>query len=1047
MNIAQTWQFLERVLVADIESSEIKWSSVLPSLELKEAAIFLGSPGMCQLLEEWLLETILQDLNKRVSPLFWKYFNEKADSGSSAKANAAAFSNAFGFLYDVYSNFYLVALTRLRWLQVLAASAPVTGPSSVTSAFTPVKAGFAKGVRFGELEKPKALLNSFGKGKGDRGVKLETGPLSVTFEKGTKGEDMETDFSDISLEGNPFGAGYEKRASGSMDGSYLRNKSVAEDMQAAGDQAILSGQLNSTLNLSRNIHATKIVEEEEDIESFIRSPIGGNKKLMSSASISKTNSLLPQSLAKSSAFTSVKTPAVDSNSRPLSQTSTPGMALYQTPGPITPIAYQDSPDVFSDISVQHGATAMSQLETPSIQGQSMVEFPDSSAPLAAGSNDPLPDASSIFGVAVTSRPVPGGFVPWPSNDQHKGLGGPQNRVQLMIRAVLFYTFPKQFASVVKDFYAQAFDIYRSQAEGTVSIGDLEESQKTFDEVNKKLDEMGIMELVSGSAVTEIVHTQIEKHIEDECKGNFDTSYLSDLEEWLDQQVLGWLNHIYACKQTASQLASVVAFRDRLRHFIYETYAKSLIGQFFDIIIDYPDSKPAILDLSACLEKTDLRSELVSTLKNALENRLLHPGVNTADILTAYIAAIKSLRLLEPAGVILELVCEPVGRYLRSREDTVRCIVASLTDEGNNELINELVNTKPVGDENQEEDGNMVGWENWMPDPVDADQSTVSKNRRSADILSTLVNIYGSKELFVNEYRALLADRILMQYNYDVERELRYLELLKLRFGEAQLHFCEVMLRDVTESRRVNARIQDAQKSSETPNEVEMNAMILSAQFWPAFREEKITLPAELQEYLNKYTKSFETQKQNRTLVWKPHLGIMNIEIELKEETLNFSVSPVQAAIIMKFQTKSKWSVDELSSELEMTASVLRRKIAFWQGQGLLREVSPDVYQLVEERRGRPHDLIMVDEEEIESAMASAQQQKEEEMQVFWTYIQGMLANLDCLTLDRIHSMLRMFAMEEPSSSEVSTQELKTFLDNKVKDQVLIFSGGVYRLNK
>ena len=108
-----------------------------------------------------------------------------------------------------------------------------------------------------------------------------------------------------------------------------------------------------------------------------------------------------------------------------------------------------------------------------------------------------------------------------------------------------------------------------------------------------------------------------------------------------------------------------AFRDRLRHFVYETYAKSLISQFFDIIIDYPESKPAIVDLTECLQKTDLRSELVSSLKSALENRLLHPGVNTGDILTAYIAAIKALRLLEPAGVILELVCEPVSRYLRS----------------------------------------------------------------------------------------------------------------------------------------------------------------------------------------------------------------------------------------------------------------------------------------------------------------------------------------------------------------------------------------------
>ena len=37
--------------------------------------------------------------------------------------------------------------------------------------------------------------------------------------------------------------------------------------------------------------------------------------------------------------------------------------------------------------------------------------------------------------------------------------------------------------------------------------------------------------------------------------------------------------------------------------------------------------------------------------------------------------------------------------------------------------------------------------------------------------SMLVNIYGSKDLFVSEYRTLLADRILSTFNYDTEREV------------------------------------------------------------------------------------------------------------------------------------------------------------------------------------------------------------------------------------------------------------------------------------
>lgn len=94
------------------------------------------------------------------------------------------------------------------------------------------------------------------------------------------------------------------------------------------------------------------------------------------------------------------------------------------------------------------------------------------------------------------------------------------------------------------------------------------------------------------------------------------------------------------------------------------------------------------------------------------------------------------------------------------------------------------------------------------DVFDINTGTTSKSRRASDIISMLVNIYGSKELFVQEYRTLLADRILTQFNYEIVKEIRYLELLKLRFGESQLHYCEVMLKDVADSKRLNSRVMD-----------------------------------------------------------------------------------------------------------------------------------------------------------------------------------------------------------------------------------------------
>lgn len=50
-------------------------------------------------------------------------------------------------------------------------------------------------------------------------------------------------------------------------------------------------------------------------------------------------------------------------------------------------------------------------------------------------------------------------------------------------------------------------------------------------------------------------------------------------------------------------------------------------------------------------------------------------------------------------------------------------------------------------------------------------------------------------------------------------------------------------------------------------------MILSGQYWPSFREEKIVLPEDMQSVLDKYTKAYEMTKVNRTLKWQPHLGM------------------------------------------------------------------------------------------------------------------------------------------------------------------------------
>ncbi|XP_077986811.1 anaphase-promoting complex subunit 2-like [Glandiceps talaboti] len=666
------------------------------------------------------------------------------------------------------------------------------------------------------------------------------------------------------------------------------------------------------------------------------------------------------------------------------------------------------------------------------------------------------------------------------------------RVQTLYKAVLFSTVPLHFFDVVSEFYSKAFrafhqihkDVEKKGGDNDDGDGDDGESNDeemtgprcpgcsrdseqcecakilaNFHQVNQELYELGLLERVSAQAVTSIIHSKTEHHIQHTCKGEFESSFIHTLEKWLQGKVVGWLNLVFRGDTShrilsASTEASLIQWKDRLQYFLYQTYANLRIEELFNIIVEYPESLPALEDLKCCLEKTDQRQQLVTSLKSALETRLLHPGANTADILTQYISSIRALRVLDPAGVILELVCEPVRKYLRTREDTVRCIVSSLTDESSSELADELIKGEPLlMDENYYSDEENGDPETWQPDPIDADPAKTSKSRRSSDIISMLVNIYGSRELFVNEYRTLLADRILSSFNYDTAREIRYLELLKLRFGESQLHYCEVMLKDVADSKRINTHIreqEDKKEKDEKADDVNLNTMILSAQFWPSFREEKLELPQSIKDGMENYTKEYETLKGMRTLNWKPHLGLVNLDVELKDRKLTLSVSPIHATIIMHFQEKDTWTVDELSSVMQVPSAALRRKIAFWQSQGVVKEQTTDTFVLIEERPGGRgnHEVMMIDsDEETESAMASAQDQREEELQVFWSYIVGMLTNLESLPLERIYSMLKMFAMQGPSAVECSEEELRHFLDSKVKEQKLIFSGGVYRLPK
>ena len=599
--------------------------------------------------------------------------------------------------------------------------------------------------------------------------------------------------------------------------------------------------------------------------------------------------------------------------------------------------------------------------------------------------------------------------------------------------------------------------------------------------------------VAEAALHGALETAARIKVRDAAAGEFDKKALPSLLRWLDGTPLQFARCALGLDE-----AGTAEWRGRLEYAIYEHLGSTRIGEFFNVIVEFPDSLPAVDDLRRCLRRTTLHDRLTSSLRGALQRRLLIPGAPTSDIIEQYRLTIRALRALDPSGVVLGVVSAPLKEYLRERKDTIRCVVTMLMGAkgGADELLGadeDNVGGKPGGSAEEwegdpefeaNEDGQPAprpsdgdgdgggedatetrrvvkgrGWDAWEPEPVESEAASSRGRRRPVeDELGHLINIYGSKELFINEYRNMLAERLLSKVGYDVTREMHTLELLKIRFGEASLHKCEVMLKDLLDSKRINGNVKAPPApgtpaardtaSSEVLQKSPLDATIVSALFWPPFANEApdFKLPPEMKNMLDAYSKRYHHLKAPRQLMWRPTLGTVEVEIMRGDFELTISVSTMEAAVLQHFTRKERWGQDDLAAEMGINRATLRRKAVVWINNGLLVEEKADdvaAYRLTTGDDGRAAfgAAAADDEGGGGGAVASAEDQAAAGMMVYEQYVMGMLTNFPSLPPDRIHNMLKMFVQDPPYDR--SLDQLEAFLGQLVAEDKLALEGNSY----
>ncbi|KAI8055118.1 hypothetical protein BDF22DRAFT_675531 [Syncephalis plumigaleata] len=518
-------------------------------------------------------------------------------------------------------------------------------------------------------------------------------------------------------------------------------------------------------------------------------------------------------------------------------------------------------------------------------------------------------------------------------------------------------------------------------------------------------------------------------------GSFEVSAHSQCQYWLDHVLLPLIHCVFYYDDNATPV--VIWYRTLSDH-LARTLASLRISELFNIIVEHPACKGALEDLKICIKTSHQRDQLVATLATSIDKRLLHPGADTSDILMHYISMIRCLRFIDPPGTLLERVAEPVRNYLRGRDDTIRCIAEDLMNESRSDLIEELTagdSGQGYTSDSEDEDGDDPNWE---PIPIDAGPRLDTLHRRNADAISMLIN----RDVFVKAFQAMFAERLLAIDDYDTEKEIRNLEMLKLRFGETNLQSCEVMIKDFADSKRFEQYLhQDYASDIDVRTDV-IRPIILSRLSWPEFKSEEFALPDMIDSLYTTSSHIFSEYKQQRKLVLIPQ-----VELEFDERTVEFHVSPPHATVIMAFDQQDKWEINELANKLKMPLPLLKRRLYFWCGHGILKEVDQGHF-VVQSSAGEQTDTqgVVMAEEAHDDTSINQEEESTGEMLLYWNVIKNMLSSMGPQPLERIHTTLSMF-LQGPVKFTKSHAELRDMLDAMVTEEKLIWADGQYRLKR
>jgi anaphase-promoting complex subunit 2 len=225
---------------------------------------------------------------------------------------------------------------------------------------------------------------------------------------------------------------------------------------------------------------------------------------------------------------------------------------------------------------------------------------------------------------------------------------------------------------------------------------------------------------------------------------------------------------------------------------------------------------------------------------------------------------------------------------------------------------------------------------------------------------------------MEQYKRMLIERKITDNNFEIEQEIKNLELLKLKFGENLLANCEIIIQHIKESKKINNKLFKDPK---------FDCQIINSNYWPFIKSnhfdlsslddnkdkeknendknnnsiniinpnEKIPYDEFLTNFNNKlknYQKLYSDSKFSRKIEFYTNLGYCHLTLSFSNGNFEFVVSPLSYLIIQFFDEENKnnfklFNIDYISNKLHSESLRVKQSLDFWLSKGVLKKIKKE----------------------------------------------------------------------------------------------------------